>query len=80
MCRYFDDSYKELGPQVGSVVFPNFVVYCCSRSSAAYMSVTLGPTEEIVKYVKVTDRRAKGLLIFCSFLVNSLEIDPKFVG
>ncbi|KAK6732231.1 hypothetical protein RB195_016549 [Necator americanus] len=61
ICRYFDEYLSELSPQYSSVVFPNFAVHCCTQHDAVYMSVTLSPTENIVKFVNVTERKPGAL-------------------
>ncbi|RCN37592.1 hypothetical protein ANCCAN_16500, partial [Ancylostoma caninum] len=80
VCRYFDNTFKELGPQISSVVFPDLAVHCCSRSNAAYMTVTLSPTEKVVKYIKVTNRRARAYKYNMSVCLSALYgSEPKWM-
>lgn len=47
-CRYLNANLSEIEPPIRTVVFPEFVVYCCGRTQAAYMSVTQAIDEAIV--------------------------------
>ncbi|KHJ81436.1 hypothetical protein OESDEN_18878 [Oesophagostomum dentatum] len=70
-CRYIDEKHKEIGPPVPSVMFPEAIIYCCSRKNATFMSVTKGPDDPIVEIAKVLDRR-RGDLVPRYFLSHCL--------
>ncbi|CAJ0606321.1 unnamed protein product [Cylicocyclus nassatus] len=55
-CHYFDADWKELGPPVESVVFPEFAVHCCRHPRAAYMGLTESEDEEVNFTVPILDR------------------------
>ncbi|EPB77539.1 hypothetical protein ANCCEY_03381 [Ancylostoma ceylanicum] len=55
-CRYFDKNRIEIEPPVKSVVYPEFVVYCCNNAHASYMSITESVDEEVMQLVSTLNR------------------------
>ncbi|VDL73615.1 unnamed protein product [Nippostrongylus brasiliensis] len=79
-CRYLDKHMKEIKPAVKSVFFPEFTVYCCQRSRAEHMSITLTEAEEIRKTVPISDRKTDNPRFTLSMCVRHMYgMEPKFV-
>ncbi|EYC29172.1 hypothetical protein Y032_0006g2824 [Ancylostoma ceylanicum] len=47
-CRYLDANLRETEPAIRTVVFPEFIVYCCGLERAAHMSITQTVDEAVV--------------------------------
>ncbi|RCN40621.1 hypothetical protein ANCCAN_13440, partial [Ancylostoma caninum] len=55
-CRYFDENRIEIDSPVKSVVYPEFVVYCCSNPLARFMSITEAVEESVMQVVPLLNR------------------------
>ncbi|ETN75450.1 hypothetical protein NECAME_12376 [Necator americanus] len=66
-CRYLDENRQELGDVIPSTVFPESVVYCCSREGAVHMTLTEKSDDPINEVVRITDRRNDDPRYFLSF-------------